>query len=183
MHLTLILGPMKSGKSFDLIHRFAPLKYTNQKYAVFQSSKHVRDEGIQSRSGAAMTAVLTPSLATVLTERYNIVGIDEIHMFPEEEVFIIKELLNQGTEVVVSGLDMDYTGTMFPIVKKILELGPSEVHYRRAVCEKCKQLDAMHTQVLKDGEPITHGVPSVIPEDGTYVYIPVCRRCFVSKVK
>jgi len=180
MELTLILGPMKSGKSFDLISYFAPLKYTNKKHALFQSSRNVRDGQIESRNGVLLKAQKVNSFEDILGEDYEVIGIDEIHMFKPEEVNSIKKLIHQGTKVVAAGLDMDYKGELFEIVKKLLELGPVEVKHRRAVCEDCHEHNAVYTQVYENSDPITQGMPSVIPDDGTYTYAPVCRHCFVS---
>lgn len=179
MKLTLILGPMKSGKSFDLISFFSPLKFSNTKYALYQPLKNVRDEGIESRSGLFLDAQKTESLGDIASLPVSVVGIDEMHMFNPEEVAHIERALHGGTEIVVSGLDMDYRGEMFPVIKKLLELGPNEVRYKRAVCNVCRKLSATHTQVYDKGAAITGGIPSVIPDDGTFTYEPVCRLCFV----
>jgi thymidine kinase len=179
MDLTLILGPMKSGKSYDLISFFAPLKYTTIPFALYQSARNVRDEHISSRNGVVIEAKKVPDLQEALQENYKVVGVDETHMFSLEDVFVVEELLKRGVKVVVSGLDLDYRGKMFDIVKGFLELGPKEVRYRRAVCEVCKSPEAIYTQVSHNGIPVISGMPSVIPDDGTYGYQAVCRLCFV----
>lgn len=177
--LTLILGPMKSGKSFDLISHFAPLAYTDIAYALFQNARHTRDATVWSRNGISMEAERVQSLSDILPGIYDVIGIDEAHMFPPDDTDIVKNALLQGCTVVVSGLDMDYRGRMFNIVQRLMELGPSDVRYRRAVCEVCRKPNAIHTQVYHNGYPVVEGLPSVLPEDGTYVYRPVCRQCFV----
>lgn len=179
MKLTLILGPMKSGKSFDLISYFSPLKYTNTTYALYQPKRNVRDEGIESRSGLFLDAKKVESLEHLPQSNLAVVGIDEIHMFNPSDVAYIEQALTNGTEFVISGLDMDYKGEMFATVRKLLELGPTEVRYKRAVCNECRKLSATHTQVYDRGKPVTEGMPSVIPDDGTFGYEPVCRLCFV----
>lgn len=179
MDLTLILGPMKSGKSYDLISFFAPLKYTIIPFALYQSARHVRDEHVSSRNGVVLEAKKVYSLEESLQENYKVVGVDETHMFSTEDVLVIEKLLKRGVKVVMSGLDLDYRGKMFDVIKGFLELGPKEVRYRRAVCEVCKSPEAIYTQVLHRGVPITQGMPSVIPDDGTYAYQAVCRECFV----
>ncbi len=181
MELTLILGPMKSGKSFDLISYFAPLKYTKKKYGLFQSARNVRDGQIESRNGVLLEAKKVSSFEEILNEDYEVIGIDEIHMFEPSEYANIKKIIHKGIKVIVAGLDMDYKGELFEIVKKLLELGPIEVKYRRAVCEDCFDHSAVYTQVYENDSPITYGMPPVIPDDGTYTYAPVCRHCFVAK--
>ncbi len=183
MKLTVILGPMKSGKSFDLISFFSPLKYSNTKYALYQPKRNVRDEGIESRSGLFLDAEKVESLAHIGDSDFSVVGIDEIHMFDPKEVAHIEQALANGKEVVVSGLDMDYKGEMFTTVRRLLELGPTEVRYKRAVCNDCKKISATHTQVYDKGVPVTEGMPPVIPDDGTFGYEPVCRSCFVKTAR
>lgn len=179
MELTLILGPMKSGKSFELINYFAPLRYTNTPFGLFQSARNVRDEHIQSRNGVNISAEKIKSLHEILQKDYTIVGIDEVHMFPDTDIDAVVGLLKRGTKVIISGLDTDYRGKLFNTVARLLELGPNEVRYKRAACENCKKFDATYTQVYKDAAPLTDGMPSVIPDDGTFNYKPMCRDCFV----
>ena len=89
MELTLILGPMKSGKSFELISYFMPLKYTDIPFALYQSMKNIRSENIWSRNGVSLEAKKVDTLAEILESNLKIVGIDEIHMFNEKEAEII----------------------------------------------------------------------------------------------
>jgi thymidine kinase len=170
---------MKSGKSYDLISFFAPLKYTTIPFVLYQSARHVREAEVKSRNGASLEARQVLDLQSALEGDYKVVGIDETHMFGLDDVQIVEKLLKKGVKVVVSGLDLDYRGKMFAIIQGFLELGPKEVRYKRAVCEQCKSPDAMYTQVLNRGVPVTGGMPSVIPDDGTYSYQATCRHCFV----
>ncbi len=170
---------MKSGKSFDLISHFAPLQYTDVSYILYQSTRNVRDEKISSRNGVGLEAKKVESLGCAFDTNYSVVGIDEVHMFSPEDVAVIAKLLKKGVKVTAAGLDMDYQGKIFEVVKSLLELGPKEVRYKRAVCEVCRLPEAVYTQVFDDGKPIVADMPSVIPEDGRYAYLPVCRTCFI----
>jgi len=176
--LTMILGPMKSGKSFELISHFAPLKYTDIPYALYQPEKNVRDEHIKSRNGLSIEAKKIKSLWEILPDNMLVVGIDELHMFNEKEAGAVEQLLKRGAKVIVSGLDMDYRGKMFGIVKRLLELGPKEVKYRRAVCEFCKNPEATYTQIFQGDKIILQDIPSVNVDNGALIYKAVCRNCF-----
>ena len=178
MELILILGPMKSGKSFDLISHFAPLQYTDIPFELYQSARNVRDAEIWSRNGISLKAKKVHDLSETLQSDAKVIGIDEVHMFEEDNATYVDELLKRGVKVIVSGLDTSYQGNMFGIVKRLLELGPTEVTYRKSVCEECRVPNAIYTQVFKDNKPLFKGDP-VLPEDGTYIYKPVCRNCFV----
>jgi len=181
MNLTLITGPMKSGKSFEMINRLAPLKHANINFAIYQSSKNKRDDEIKSRNGVSINAIKISSLKEISDKNVSLIGIDEIHMFDEEEVVVIEKMLKNNIDFIVSGLNTDYRGKMFSTIKKLLEIFPSEIVFKKAVCESCKNTNAVYTQVLKNNNPILNGLPSIIPEDGTCYYKPVCRNCFIKE--
>lgn len=181
MELILILGPMKSGKSMDLISHFAPYAYSNRPFALFQPLSNVRDVQIHTRNGMCLAAQKVNSLREALGKGYFAIGVDEMHMFPAEEADVVAELLRQGTRVVICSLDTDPWGELFTIIKRLFELCPNEVRYKRAACEECHHPDAIYTQVLHNGEPVGRDVPPSVPDDGTYSYKTVCRDCFVRK--
>lgn len=169
---------MKSGKSFEMIGHFNHLQYTDIPFQVYQPIRDVRDETVCSRNGFSVSCKKISSLYDIVDEGIKIVGIDEIHMFDEKDVGAVKNMLDKGLKVIASGLNMDYKGEMFGIIRKLMELGPAEVKFKRAVCEICREPHAVYTSVFKDGKIVTEGIPSVVPEDGTYTYVPVCRKCF-----
>lgn len=178
MNLTLILGPMKSGKSYELISHFAPLKYTEIAHQVYQCNKHVRDEQVQSRNGSLIEAKKINHLREILDEDADIVGIDEFHMFDNEDLHVIDDLLRDGKHVIISSLDTDYRGLLFSNVAYLFSLGPREVKFRRAVCEVCKVPDAVYTQIFDGDKPVLGGMPASVPDDGRFSYVPMCRLCF-----
>ncbi|MCK4386898.1 MAG: hypothetical protein KAV41_02340 [Candidatus Pacebacteria bacterium] len=181
--LIVILGPMKGGKSFETIGRFMPLKYTDISFGLFQPKRNVRDEQIQSKNGNIIPSQKISNLNELLNKNLDIIGIDEIHMFEENEIQAIETLLKRkNQQIIMSGLDTDYIGKMFPVIRKILELGPNKIIYKRAVCEVCKKMEAVYTQIFdKTGKPVLDKLPPVVPDDGSYIYKPVCRNCFIRK--
>jgi thymidine kinase len=179
--LDLVLGPMKSGKSLELISLLSPLQYTRVRHRIYQSARHVRDTSVTSRSGGVLTTTKTLSLAAALEEDLDVVAVDEVHMFEVADVEVISRLLRRGTRVVVAGIDLDHRGELFAPVRALLELGPDAVTYRRAVCDVCRDFSATHTQVLRSGVPfLDHlGGSEALPDDGTFTYEARCRTCFV----
>ena len=177
---TLILGPMKSGKSLELLSRMAPYEHTNQEVLYVQPEANVRDEGIRSRLGINATALSVKSLDEV-HQSFDVIGIDEVHMFSEGVNDIVDIWLRQNKNVIASGLDLDYRGKMLPIIIRLLELKPEESIAKISVCDSCRRYNAQFTQLLSHNVPILSGVPSVVPEDGTYDYQARCRGCFVKE--
>jgi len=180
--LTVILGPMKSGKSLELVSLLSPLQYSTLSHTVYQSARHVRDTGVTSRTGGALETVKAHDLECALEAKVDVVGIDEVHMFTRADIAVVHELLARGTRVVAAGLDLDHRGRLFDPVSAVLELGPQQVIYRRAVCDVCRDITATHTQVLLgSGEPyLTElGSSQALPDDGTFSYEARCRTCVV----
>lgn len=177
---SLILGPMKSGKSLELIARVAPNEYAGRRVRYVQPKANVRDTGVQSRLGIGVNAQQTDSLSKVL-DSFDTIGIDEIHMFPESDVAVISQWISSGKDVFISGLDLDYRGVVPPIVTLLYQLKPDEVTFKRAVCDVCTRYDAIFTQILYKGELVLEGIPMISPEDGTLEYQARCRECFIRK--
>lgn len=171
---------MKSGKSLELLARMKPYEYTDQQVLYVQPKANVRDKGVRSRVGAGAEAIVAESLGDI-TEPFDVIGIDEIHMFKPEDVHFIDTWIKQNKLVCISGLDIDYSGTMPEVIRRLIELKPEELVYKLAVCDVCKQYRAQFTQILHKGKPVLTGLPSIVPEDGTYDYQARCRTCFVKK--
>lgn len=178
MSFTLIIGPMKSGKSLELIARLSPYEFTEKKILFVQPTSNVRDEAIVSRSGISKAAVKVHDLSEVHSDSFDVIGVDEINMFPEESWVAVQRWLNEGKDVVISGLDLDYSATLIPIVRHLLELKPELIIDRLAVCELCRQYTARFTQIVHEGKVVRGGLPHIVPEDGTFSYRPVCRTCY-----
>ena len=176
---TLITGPMKSGKSLELIAQVEPYQYTDDDVIYVQPEANVRDSGIQSRLGVSALAHSISSLHEVKPD-FQIIGIDEIHMFDESDSLVVDTWLKQGKNVIASGLDIDYRRKLMPIVARLLELKPDNIINKLSVCDSCHAYKAQFTQILHNSVPILEGLPPVVPEDGTYQYEARCRDCFVN---
>lgn len=178
MAFTLIIGPMKSGKSLELIARVAPYKFANKEVIVVQPTRNVRDDGVASRAGLNIEARKVDSLQDI-DNHYDVIGIDEVHMFSADDGAAIAKWLTSDKELIVSGLDLDYRGQLIPIMQEMIQLKPDAIINKLAVCDACHEYGAIFTQIIHNNEPVTTGLPSVVPEDGTYVYEARCRNCFV----
>lgn len=181
--LTLYVGPMKSGKTDRLLSDVGPLKHSSViPFTVIQQKKNVRDGNLlRSRSGSQLdTNVLfveeMPPFEA-LSDRL-LVAVEEFHFFGPEMVTVIAKLLKHGVDVRAAGLDMDYRGIQTSRYRDLLQLAPHKVIYCKAVCIKCGVYNGQFTQVYRSGIPMLEGLPEVLPEDGTYEYMPVCRQCF-----
>lgn len=183
MSLHVILGPMKSGKSLELLARTTPFLYTPKKIIFVQPSRNVRDAKLQSRLGVSIDAVKSARLAAVESAA-DVIVVDEVHMFEDRSDYkTVKKWLVMGKDVYASGLDTDYRGRLMPMVARLLELQPESVVRKTAVCDVCGEFNARFTAIRKDGKRIRNGLPRVVPEDGNYEYQANCRSCFFTDVR
>ena len=178
MAFTLIIGPMKSGKSLELIARVAPHEFAKHKVLYVQPEQNVRDKGIRSRLGISTASVAVKSLQDITTD-FDVIGIDEIHMFGPDDVRFLANTIKAGKEVVASGLDLDYRGRLQPTVQQLMEFKPDNLVLKLAVCDVCNRYEAQFSQILQGDTLILDGMPAIVPEDGTYEYQARCRTCFV----
>jgi thymidine kinase len=179
MPLHLTVGPMKSGKSLELIKIFSPLVHSDMKWVVLQPNLHGREDRVSSRAGASIQTTKVDGIDVDWLAGYDAVGIDEAHMFSQDDLRSLDALLSKGVTVYAVGLDMDYRGILTKGTVALMELGPTSVQCLVAVCDVCRSYEARFSQVLKNGEVVTGGLPSILPEDGTYSYEARCRTCFV----
>lgn len=178
MAFVFITGPMKSGKSLELIALVTPFEYAEKKILFLNPKRNVRESNITSRLGIDAESQVVSSLSDA-GDDFDVVGVDEIHMFTRDDVWQIENWVKAGKEVFISGLDLDYQGNMIQTTLEVLQLRPDKIIVKNAVCEVCHTYDARFTQLLKDGKEITEGIPPVNPDDGTFQYEARCRDCFI----
>jgi thymidine kinase len=171
---------MKSGKSNELLARTKRYEYADKQVLYVQPEANTRERDIESRLGTKAIASTLRSLRD-LDRPFDVIGIDEIHMFNEDDVPVIETWIKNGKNVVASGLDLDYRGKMMPIVMRLLELKPENTLNILAICDACKADNAAFTQILSEGLPILNGLSSVTVDDGNYDFEARCRDCFIKE--
>ena len=87
-----------------------------------------------------------------LSEKFEVIGIDEAQFFDDSIVEVCNELANQGKRVIVSGLDMDYKGKPFGPMPNLLAIAEyvTKVH---AVCSKSGKM-ASYTHRIVDSDDL-----------------------------
>lgn len=144
--IEVITGPMFSGKSEELIKRITTLTYAEIKTLVIKPKIDTRfsENEIISRSGTSIKTYSVSNVAEIkklYDKSYKAVVIDEVQFFDMELVYFIDELANNGTLVIVSGLDLDFERKPFGIMPHILAIA-EEVVKLKAVCLTCKNAAA-----------------------------------------
>lgn len=172
--IEVIVGPMFSGKSEELIRRLRRAEIARQRVQIFKpviDQRYAQNE-IVSHSGLDIRADNVRTTAEVLQKveaRTEVVGIDEGQFLGEELVEACTQMADLGKRVIVAGLDTDYLGRPFAPMPRLLAVA-EEITKLLAICVRCGN-PAVHTQRLVASEEL-------IVVGATGMYEARCRRCF-----
>src|SRR5450432_2490463 len=128
--LRLFIGNMASGKTRHLLTEIDTLrKYGNKKIAVFKPRTDTRSgmNYIKSRKGDEDAAEEIPvnspmemwpmlrAKESASGCRFQVIAFDEVQFFPRDSGFfqLMKQLLDEGYDVLASGLAFDFRGEPF----------------------------------------------------------------------
>ena len=191
--IDLILGPMFSGKTTQLIHKI-------DKFAICKKCcliKHSIDDRygstneIKTHTGAfggksisrqnliIISVAKLSQVEDVLGElsidlnTIEVIGIDEGQFFDDLCEYSNK-WANNGKIITISALDGTYDQEQFPAIKKIIPYCTS-FYKLTAVCELCGDMNAHLTQIREC--PTTDKTNKIIV-GGKDKYFPICRSCF-----
>lgn len=174
--IQLIIGPMFSGKSTELIRRIKIYKISNKNCIIV---KHQKDNRYQSAPSEIIThdfqtmnAISTNSLSEIIDilEKYDVIGIDEGQFF-QDITIVAENLANKGKIIIIAALDGTFQRLPF---NKICDLIPlcEKVIKLNAVCKKCFGNASFSKRITNEKEIEIIG--------GLEKYQPVCRKCYFS---
>lgn len=158
--LEVIVGPMFSGKSEELIRRLKRARIARQSVACYKPDidlryhrAHIASHSAQTHEACPVASVeelrahLHPQLDAV-----DVVGIDEVQFLSEEIIPLAYELVMLGKRVLLAGLDMTFTAEPFGPVPALMAMA-DKVTKLSAVCMVCGQ-SAIHTQRLGQSQEL-----------------------------
>jgi thymidine kinase len=172
--IEVIVGPMFSGKSEELIRRLRRAEIARQRVQIFKpviDQRYAANE-IVSHSGLGIASDLVRSAGEIVQKvepRTEVVGIDEAQFLGEGLVEVCTKLAEMGKRVIVAGLDTDFLGRPFEPIPRLLAVA-EEITKLLAICMRCGN-PAVHTQRLVASEDLI-----VVGAAG--MYEARCRRCF-----
>jgi thymidine kinase len=183
--LEVIIGPMFSGKTSELIRLVEREVYSKRKGAIFKVAFDERYSAKQvvTHNGLhydAYTVASSPEgLAKIEelvdTDGLDAIGVDEVNFFPEELVGVLDRLADTK-KVIACGLNLNFRAEPFPTTMH-LAARADHVRYLSAVCVVCGR-EATRTQRLIAGKPAPRDSPT-IAVGGKELYEPRCRNCYV----
>lgn len=185
MTLEVIIGPMFSGKTSELIRLVEREVYAKKKGAIFKIAfdKRYSARQVVTHNGLRYDAYTVASSDEGVDRIREIansngldaVGVDEVNFFPLSVVGLLDELAARK-RVIACGLNLNFRAEPFQTTME-LAARADRVRYLSAVCVVCGQ-EATRTQRLVGGKPAPKESPVIIV-GGKEMYEPRCRDCYV----
>lgn len=170
--LTVISGPMFSGKTEELIRFIARAKFAGRQVQVFKpiiENRLGKTHEISSHTGLEFTAKPIENASDILANLNpitQVVAIDEIQFFDSQIIEIITKILEQEVEVITAGLPLNFRGEPFGQMPFLLALADRIIGLT-AVCtctedgRICGQ-EATRSQRFVNGKPAHYSEPIVL---------------------
>ncbi len=188
--ITIIVGPVKAGKSKFLIDKYEEFTSMGEGTQVF-SSKFSLNQGetIQSRYGTSLKAIPIDTLFDInchLKEDTRNILIDEFQFLQMDKkdikLFFNKNYLKY--DFFIFGLDLDYQKNSFPLIGEIICLGDILLKLH-SNCDICNNFNVgKYSLRLENGEPANiYNDGQIILLDGEYgdidiEYRSACEKCW-----
>jgi len=169
----VICGSMFSGKTEELIRRLKRAKYAKLKVEIFKPMIDTRysEEDVVSHDENTIRSTPVESSGNILllSGNVDVIGIDEAQFFDDNLVDVCNQLANNGSRVIVAGLDMDFRGKPFGPIPALMAQAEyiTKVH---AICMKCGNLAQYSHRITKSDKLVLLGEKDE--------YEPLCRVCF-----
>ena len=176
--IEVICGSMFSGKTEELIRRLKRAKIARQRVEIFKPAidKRYSEEDIVSHDSNAIhsTPVDNSHSILLMTSDVDVVGIDEAQFFDDGIVEVCSELANNGTRVIVAGLDMDFRRIPFGPMPALLSIA-DDVTKVHAICVECGPIANYSYRLVDSDRRVLLGERNE--------YQPLCRKCYLKHEK
>jgi len=177
-NIQLIIGPMYSGKSTELIRRLKRYKIAKKKIILFKHTKDDRFEinNVCTHDKEKLEAFNFESLKLIpndLLEFVDVIGIDEGQFFSDIVEFS-DDMANKGKIIIISALNGSFKKEPFEVIANLIPI-VDEILNLSAVCMICGKDAHFSKRITDENETVLIG--------GLDKYISVCRNCFLKKLK
>ncbi len=174
--LTVINGPMFSGKTSRLIAMANANLVAGNKIKIYKPSNDTRSAGeLITHDGISVSAEVIDknSLFVFVDNQAEIILFDEAQFFNKEKFgSLISLLLEWDCEVICAGLSQDFDGCPFGAMPELLSRA-DEIINLKAVCSKCKGIN-IATRTFRRGDSTEQVVVG-----GKELYEARCFKCWM----
>lgn len=149
--LTSVVGPMFSGKSYELIRIINVAIISGHKVQIFKPEDRFENSIINSRNGVSIKAeklsvnISTSGILYEFTKNNpSLIAIDEVQFYNQDIVDAINIGLEKSINFVVSGLPTDFKGRPFGPVPNLMAMSDEIIHIK-GICNVCKEENGTKT--------------------------------------
>lgn len=179
--LEMIIGPMFSGKTTELINKIREFKENNKKLLILKSKiddRYTLDK-IVSHSFEMEDCVIIAKLEEIednIINQYEIVIIDEAQFIPDLKKMITRWVDNYPIHFIIAGLDGDYQRNPIGDILSLISHADI-IHKYTSKCNLCKNdTSALFTfRMINLSDTILVG--------GRESYMPLCRDHYIDLSK
>lgn len=174
-------GSMFSGKTSSLekdMKRFTIAGYSTLAFKPIVDTRYEKNE-IKTHDNTVLQAILIDSIEDIVeyVEEKNpsVIGIDEVQFLGgkiDDILNSIEKILEKDITVILAGLDMDFEGRPFEIVKELMPIS-DYLYKHHAVCVDCGTDAWVSHRKIRNTERVVIGA--------TKEYEPLCRRCYLKE--
>jgi len=168
--ITMIIGPMFSGKSTELVRRLERAQIAGKKVVLIRPDTDTRHQLTHNRSKVTIEPILLPSLDFFDPSGCDVVGIDEGQFFPELCRYV-NDYAAMGVHVIVTGLPLTSELKPFASIVETLPFA-EEIVRLNAVCARCGSDYGAFTH-YKTGKKTRE-----VLVGGSELYDSLCRACY-----
>jgi len=174
--LELIIGPMFSGKSTELIRKIRLAKTIDKKVLVIKPIIDVRykNNKIVSHSFESEECESVGQLSEIEDKinNYDLIVIDEGQFFPDLKEYVLKWVEIYNKEVIVGGLDGDSKRNPIGQILELIPYSDSCIKIN-SLCKKCNNgTQAIFTHRMNDNQ-------EQVQIGGAESYMALCRKHFL----
>jgi len=176
--IEVVVGPMYSGKTEELIRRLRRAQIARQRVEIFKPAIDTRygADHIVSHSELRIPSRLVSTATDILAhaDEAEVIGIDEGQFLGPELPRVVNALADQGKRVIVAGLDQDYRGLPFDPMPQLLAIA-EYITKTLAICVVCGEPASRTQKNRAEGGRVVVG--------GAELYEARCRRCHTVPVE
>lgn len=168
--IQLILGPMFSGKTTELLRRIQRYDIAQRKCIVIKYAGDTRYDVdcVATHDQKKRAAVATRQLHEVDTQAFDVIGIDELQFFPDAVSFC-NDMADSGKIVIAAALNGTYQRKPFVVISELIP-HCEKIDQLSAICSKCYESAAFSKRTAKDTTFELIG--------GSEAYMACCRACY-----
>ncbi|CAL6066077.1 Thymidine_kinase [Hexamita inflata] len=176
--IQMVVGPMFSGKSTEVIRRVRKYRAAKREVLVVKYAADTRysAECLATHDRSNMEAVSTSTLEQInylVTDNISVIAVDE-GQFYSDIVKYAELWANSGKTVIISALDGTWQRKPFACISELMSLADS-VEKLTAVCYKCQETAPFSARITQETEEVVIG--------GADKYVACCRKCWMELQK